>query len=295
MILIVPDVHEQIKKLLRILQKYNYVSLVIFLGDFMDSYRGLSLETEPTIQWLKENLRKPNYRFCLGNHDMHYAYPYDELKCSGFDPRKNVLFNMTLNRELIGKMRLFHWAGDWFCSHAGIHERYLHPIHGYDRQALLEMEHDAISSLQFGRITNLFSIGRSRGGRAVVGGVNWLDFEKEFSPIEGLNQIVGHTRRETVRTKNTAGSTNYCIDTNLRHVGLVDDAGNFTTERVYAQHLFRVTKEGPKLYQIEYSDDDAATWMVVMSGLRRKELNPVIDDLILSSDDEFIDTPDFTL
>jgi hypothetical protein len=53
--------------------------------------------------------------------------------------------------------------------------------------------------------------GRGRGGPARIGGLVWLDWNTEFTPIEGLNQIVGHSSGSEVRVKRGVNSINYCI------------------------------------------------------------------------------------
>lgn len=51
-------------------------------------------------------------------------------------------------------------------------------------------------------------------------------------PINGLNQIVGHSFAENVRTKNIPDSTNYCIDTALRHVVEIKEDGTLQIVKV---------------------------------------------------------------
>ena len=41
--------------------------------------------------------------------------------------------------------------------------------------------------------TWIFNAGRARWGSQRVGGITWCDFEREFKPFRGINQIVGHT------------------------------------------------------------------------------------------------------
>jgi hypothetical protein len=108
-------------------------------------------------------------------------------------------------------------------THAGWHRYHLHPVKGFERDALLDLERwalDAIKTQQ--KVTALVAAGRSRGGSAVYGGVDWLDWD-EFKPVPGLNQIVGHTPGGDIRTKHLADSENYCLDTNLNHVILIED------------------------------------------------------------------------
>ena len=98
-ILIIPDVHEQIQKLKTILQTYAAVPAVIFLGDFFDTFDGLTEATHETARWVAENSNHPRYRFLWGNHDLHYAYPLMQLICSGFTHQKlSTLAAKSYNR-----------------------------------------------------------------------------------------------------------------------------------------------------------------------------------------------------
>jgi hypothetical protein len=239
--LIVPDVHERITKLKSVLKEYEYVDWVVFIGDFMDSFDLLTWNTHETIKWLRDNLGNPKYRFIWGNHDLHYAFPVDGVICSGYDPNKQLLLDSHLNHKFHwSQFSLKHWIGNaddpqetqWLCSHAGLHPYLLHPIKGFDRDALQEMEDEAMDQLQFNqKVLPLIAPGRGRGGYARVGGLTWLDWDREFVPVPGLNQIVGHSPDKTVRVENTADSTNYCIDTHLRHVVVVTD-GNVVVKDV---------------------------------------------------------------
>jgi len=69
-----------------------------------------------------------------------------------------------------------------------------------------------------------YQVGRSRGGMHKAGGIVWCDFDHEFSPIDDLKQIVGHTSQwETGRAKqhnsegyiNITDANNICIDCHL--------------------------------------------------------------------------------
>lgn len=240
MILIIPDVHEQIVKLKRILKKYGKeASHVVFLGDFMDTFDGLTWQTFETVRWLAENVSNPNYTFIWGNHDMHYAFPIDGVMCSGFDPNKLKIVQEHLTPKHWEKFKLMHWIGEkttdgnlenppkvWFCAHAGLHPYLLHPVLGFDREALAAIEERTMYQLRYCHtVLPVIRAGRGRGGPALVGGVDWLDWNTEFIPITGLNQIVGHSPDKTVRIKNGNDSINYCLDTHLKHVIQLDDDG----------------------------------------------------------------------
>ncbi len=54
----------------------------------------------------------------------------------------------------------------------------------------------------------------------------------EFEPIEGLNQLVGHTRGKTVRQKKAMFSENWCADTHLNHFLQIDDEGQVIVHEI---------------------------------------------------------------
>lgn len=238
--LIVPDVHEQIVKLKGILKKYKDVDWVVFLGDFMDTFDGLTWQTFETVKWLVENIGNPKYTFLMGNHDMHYAFPYDGVKCSGFDSNKLAYVNQHLtDNDHWKQIKLLHWIGtpntssEYLCSHAGVHPSLLNAILGFDKESLLALEEEAMWQLRYcQQLTSFIAPGRGRGGFARVGGVDWLDWGTEFVPIIGLNQIVGHSVDKEIRIKETTNSINYCIDTHLKHVVEVKEDGSLNIVKV---------------------------------------------------------------
>jgi hypothetical protein len=80
----------------------------------------------------------------------------------------------------------------------------------------------------------------------LVGGVTWLDWSREFLPVAGWHQIVGHSPSRSVRAAFTSEastghwefrhepvaaevsdrtgyhSMNWCLDTHLKCVGIVE-------------------------------------------------------------------------
>ena len=259
--LIVPDVHEQIVKLKAILRRYKEVLWVVFLGDFMDTFDGLTWQTFEMVKWLAENIGNPKYTFLWGNHDMHYAFPFDGVMCSGWDKNKLAIVRQHLNdKDHWQKFKLMHWIGtplgaggeddrgnliveptEWLLSHAGVHPSLLNPILGFDKQSLLALEEEAMWKLRYcQQVTSFIAAGRGRGGSARIGGVVWLDWQSEFVPINGLNQCVGHSNGKEVRVKKTVhesvrnanSSVNYCVDTHLHHVVEVREDGSLKVVKV---------------------------------------------------------------
>ena len=61
------------------------------------------------------------------------------------------------------------------------------------------------------QIDPILGMGELPGGIQKFGGPLWMDWN-HFMPIKGINQIVGHTMDDDVRTKEGEDSSNYCID-----------------------------------------------------------------------------------
>jgi len=70
--------------------------------------------------------------------------------------------------------------------------------------------------------------GRGRGGRG-IGGITWQDWDREFSGLPGVRQIVGHTPHVDPKWI----GRDLCLDTHLGHVALMDcETGAITIEDV---------------------------------------------------------------
>ena len=73
------------------------------------------------------------------------------------------------------------------------------------------------------------------------GGVFWCDWRYlPYTP--GVKQIVGHTRGHDVRKR--ADETRCCLDTHLRHYGVLDGYGNLVVKEVYPTKTNGVAETG---------------------------------------------------
>jgi hypothetical protein len=86
---------------------------------------------------------------------------------------------------------------------------------------------DALKDVSNNISNNWFEAGFARGGFYKIGGIIWLDWRREFEPVPGLNQIVGHTEMEFPEQKINYNSKNYCLDTRSNHIGILEN-GEFT-------------------------------------------------------------------
>jgi len=201
----------------------------IFLGDYFDDFGDGPARAYRTAEWLKDRIKNPRSIkeiLLMGNHDMAYRYPDSWYAyCSGCTKDKSDAINSILTKQDWQQFRFAYYTQGWLISHAGAHP----DIFGYDMtpQSIITECNSA------GNILDLspkqwcleFAAGKARGGISGVGGITWLDFNKEFKPFKGINQIVGHTPHKVPNlvTHNTTDSVNYCLDTHNRDVYFLVD------------------------------------------------------------------------
>lgn len=216
--LIIPDIHNKWRIAERIIAE-NPADKRIFLGDIYDDFGDTLEQVEAMAWWHKQALGDPKNVFLWGNHDLPYAYPHlkeDELYCSGNTRQKAEVINSVLSPEDWAKTKVCAWEGDWLLSHAGFSATFL------QQEDIEEMAQSAMKSLEHEHVPILFRAGWARGGDQAKGGVTWLDWNEEFEPIAGIQQIVGHTPGKTPRRK----GDNWCLDTHLHHAATLDAGGN---------------------------------------------------------------------
>lgn len=213
--LIIPDAHEDVSTLEDIEKRFvPSVDRVVMLGDFFDTFHQHRV-TE-TCKWILDHIDNPKFTFLLGNHDCQYAFGSQGFRCSGFQQPTLEAVRMLIPREVWKKFHLFTRVGEYLCSHAGFVEQSL-------EYAKPEVEVRIIEEALSGKFPHLFEPGYSRGGSKPVGGPTWLDWKYEFTPVEGVPQIVGHTKGQGVRIKvSDSGEASYCLDTALGHVIATD-------------------------------------------------------------------------
>jgi hypothetical protein len=208
---------------------------VIFIGDYFDGLHDTPEDAAATARWLKESLSQPNRVHLLGNHDIWYGYGCAYAACADNTPEKKEAIDAVLTGSDWEKMELCHFSQKFLFSHAGIHEQWFsHPVHGVYREYVQRICCMARRNLLLGNPDPIFMAGQARGGGygKRPGGITWLDFNREFKPIHGLNQIVGHTPHASPDSENVVKympnklrprSTNYCIDFHNKWVTIVED------------------------------------------------------------------------
>jgi len=220
-ILIISDIHNQVEKLNKII-RHEAADINIVLGDWFDSFFYDQTEDyKRSADYLMRYISAPNNYTLWGNHDTHYLVYNTYTICSGYEERKWDAINDIIRADknyAINKFDWFTWVDGYLCTHAGLHSSFIDPTAKDNADINLflikEREHANIKLIT-GTDHWFYMAGKARGGYYSKGGLVWLDFDREFAPIEGLNQIVGHTPRKDNKITKYAKTENYCIDTSL--------------------------------------------------------------------------------
>lgn len=238
--LIVPDIHDRIDILDRVLKKYDFIKKVTSVGDWFDSLKDTSRTAAgETARRLRDFIADPNHDCLYGNHDIHYSHPeISAIAASGWGQWKQDAIDAVMGRNEWDKFKCHQllelYGHKWLITHAGLHPCFSHPIRGIDDRWIHEITTSALEAIKARSMHYLFEPGVRRGGRQEFGGVTWLDF-KDFIPIPEYNQICGHSYDHFGQVRFKPGpeaTANWCIDTGFKHVAIIDDGGNCVIEAV---------------------------------------------------------------
>jgi predicted phosphodiesterase len=240
--LIIPDVHLKINKLDRILAlEGNQADQIVFLGDFFDAYNDTVWRNMAMAHKLNDLAQNDKIIFLYGNHDLHYLWENDFVRCSGFSWDKYRAIKPTVEAKTVQKFKWFHVLGDndILLTHAGLHPNHWNTrIQGEkpkDKHEIVEwLTHhcDLATQSLIGNGDNwVFRAGLSRGGRQKYGGIVWNDAD-DFNPSPKIGQIFGHTiQREHPKWYD---DNNICLDTDLDFYATYDDK----TSRIEVHHAW---------------------------------------------------------
>lgn len=295
-ILVIPDIHHKFVRAQAIVDSVEH-DRVVFTGDYFDSIGGTVEDARNTAIWLKEKvLYNPKAVVLIGNHDASYLWPNNiNFWCSGFTAENSVAINGVLNQEDKNRFKVFHIEENFAFSHAGLSNRLWQEMLGkypsnpgkstldFFSEVLEAFVASALIDANHGRNAILFGAGYDRRGTQPIGGITWQDW-RYFAPINGVNQIVGHTtsrlpriliqkeggavsqktildhyqhermveetnaHRGTTKPKRIL-STNYNFDTGLNHYAVIEDG----RVDIYDQ-LLRVNLRDVSKYAIPTSE-----------------------------------------
>lgn len=221
-ILLLSDIHQDVRKAEYILSKENY-DIAICLGDYFDStWYDTKEHFLSTIDFVNRWSKKENYYHVWGNHDLPYFYGKNpHTDGYGWSKSRNKLINKTLGKDNISSIRnsfkWFLWVDDFLCTHAGLSYHWLpSPIKTGDIKISKEFITEWLTK-ESQRSNEIlcndgtywtYRLGKARGGWEPYGGLIWLDFNYEFRPLPYIKQIVGHTSHKSISPYHLDGNLN---------------------------------------------------------------------------------------
>lgn len=194
----VGDIHGKVEAVEAALAKDGHK---VFVGDFCDSFDRTVDDYEKCLTLVMDAIERSEATAIFGNHELSYLMP-TKHRCSGYTTSTESMLVPHVGRMRKLFLPFLEIGDDWLVTHAGLHPDVA--------MALPETWEDEFTN----PTSPMHWIGRARYGRDPVGGLFWCDFNSEFKPIDGMNQIFGHTRHKTtdIRTVKGKDSINYCID-----------------------------------------------------------------------------------
>jgi len=178
--------------------------LTIFIGDYVDhwTYSNNQIHNNlvEIIQFKKDNPEK--VILLWGNHDLQYLYNYKTHGCSGFRPEAfydlHDLFNK--NKELF---QAAYQYKKYLWTHAGISTAWKAI---FENSVYIPKNRSKITANNLnkeffigGIYSCLYDVGKKRGGWNAVGSIFWADRSETYTHyIEGIHQIVGHTKIDKI-------------------------------------------------------------------------------------------------
>jgi len=230
--LVLSDVHHKWKKAQVIIDSVPH-DHVIHLGDHQDDFGDTPWQALATAKWTKDRLDAGD-TILLGNHDLPYWFPHPKHNWGcGWDSGKHNIIQSVLSTKDRKKFKLWVECEGWLLSHAGFCSMYadLVPYHDIFIDETLHSgdTHPLIYSVGAAR-SGMFSKLQSNGGCLWI---DWNELKCELDKVGVVwKQIVGHTPHKYPNGKKRQdGNTDWCIDTHLKHYGIIED-GEFTTHEV---------------------------------------------------------------
>jgi predicted phosphodiesterase len=237
--LIIPDWHHRWQIVKNIIDRHSDCDYIISLGDEFDGKGGNDTveDARKTAEYLLECLNRPNFIWLAGNHTLPYVFPDNKyIGCMGNTPEKGKAIREVMG-EAISRIQFYHYDGYFLYTHAGLNPRFL-PKSGFSLEWFEERVKKVRCDAGKGTMNGWLGAGFSRGGSQSVGGITWQDWDDEFKPIEGVSQIVAHTKDDKPRRILAQGSLNICCDTGNRHYLIIED-GNVSIYESSSHHKWQ--------------------------------------------------------
>jgi predicted phosphodiesterase len=231
-VLLLSDLHQDVFYAEKALE--NNFDHVVFMGDYFDTLKKIDNEKiygmEAMCKWLSDKYIELGDRatWLIGNHDVSYlagrklrdqTHRLKNFVCSGYTNKKRCKYSKYINLDWEQSLQLAVQVGKYTISHAGFSPTYMPHINNDNpiEEGIKNMCNEwnkVRSNFMLGESHWIAMAGYCRGGGSPVGGPTWLDWNHEFTEIQDINQIVGHTTTPSteIRIKQSGNSINYCID-----------------------------------------------------------------------------------
>jgi len=201
--LFVGDIHGKVEDVQLALKKgEDEGRLVIFMGDFIDSFTRSALDHAECFDLVINAIKTGKARSILGNHELSYLMG-NPHRCSGYEYQRQKIMNLYKDDILKHFDPYILLAPDFLVTHAGLTKQI------WDEFKMHEADLDTtLHNWYWDKTSPAHWIGRYRGGTAPVGGIFWCDWNAEFVEVPGLTQVFGHTAGKGIRQQGNS----YCID-----------------------------------------------------------------------------------
>lgn len=214
-VLIIADVHNRWEIVENIIDHNEDCDQVIFLGDYFDDFNDDPQIIADVADWFHHSINQPNRIHLCGNHDIHYWFKDNRtIRCGGYDQSKSIVINDFVTSDDWKKLRFFYnLDGKWLLSHAGVHPSWIDSVK-FSKSKPVKTDIKKICKILESQAENfLIATGRGKwhwfgipgfarcNNSPYYGGLLWCDWNDEFWPVRGLNQIVGHTPNYTLSWK----------------------------------------------------------------------------------------------
>lgn len=202
------DVHQNIEWLMRIIDRHSDMQRFVLMGDLLDRKKGLPFTDAVTaLRYYQSLVDDPRFIFLWGNHDISaFAYWMGMTRYGNACHRGTHAWTFPgsdweqfdfsqIADAFWRKFQPLIKLGPYVISHAGIHEGLLPGNPDEDDLEELAFEaHELLWNMgRDARVPPVWGAGAVRGGREIIGGIAWQDFNHEFYDSLPWPQVVGHT------------------------------------------------------------------------------------------------------
>lgn len=232
--LILSDIHEDLNYIKEAESRAVDADEVVCLGDYWDSWNGVTDDTHKITNWVLKKLSDPKYTLLWGNHDLHYAYAIRAFRCSGYSSLRQSIIDPKFKQKDWSKLCFHTWVHGWLLTHAGIvPKRAKVPPGEHFSNWMTKQEIEIREALHQGVPHAWLEAGYSRGGsiHAASGGLVWADWS-EMGVLPGVDQLCGHSEDSKIRRIEKDGNHSICMDTRRKHLGWIDETGKLTFEQL---------------------------------------------------------------